>query len=211
MAKKQTQHSSVADMVRNLSEDQAFADDFDKRLRSRQLIKALMVLRNCAALSQQELAGKLGCTQGKISKLESNADADIRFGDLVNYTDATGHEIRIFFVPKKQTVVDEVTMHAFVIKRLLHRLVELAGDDKEMVKIVQRYLNEAAFNLCRVVEIAASELPSLTEESPHPFQVELPEAEECGSSSPKEQRPAGRASAIDVPGNRRPRTAAATA
>src|SRR4051812_28433910 len=92
--KKRTQHRSVPDMVRNLSEDRAFAEEFAKRLSGRQLIEALTVLRSCAGLSQQELAEKLGCTQSKVSKLESSNDADIRFGDLVDFTGAVGHEMR---------------------------------------------------------------------------------------------------------------------
>lgn len=176
--KKRTQHSSVADMVRRLSEDRAFADEFEKRLSRRQLIKMLTMLRSRANLSQQELAEKLECTQSKVSKLESSEDADIRFGDLVDYIGAVDHEMRIFLVPKGQTVVDEVKLYAFVIKRLLHRLVQLAGEDKEMVKGVERFLSEAAFNLVRVVGIAALELPPLMKETPVPIQVEAPDVED---------------------------------
>src|SRR5262245_48095075 len=114
--KKRTQHSSVSDMVRDLSEDQAFVEEFEKRLSARKLIKALTVLRTRAGLSQQELAEKLECTQSKVSKLESSADADIRFGDLLDYTGAVGYEMRLLLVPKGQKIVDEVKMHAFIIK-----------------------------------------------------------------------------------------------
>jgi transcriptional regulator with XRE-family HTH domain len=181
--KKQIQHSSVADMVRSLSEDRAFADEFEKRLSRRQLIKILTILRSRANLSQQELAEKLKCTQSKVSKLESSDDADIRFGDLVNYAEAVDHKMRIFLMPKGQTIVAEVKMHAFAIKHLLHRLVQLAGDDKEMAKGVARFLDEAAFNLIRFVEIAASKLPPLMEETPFRLQVEAPAIEKDSSAA----------------------------
>src|SRR5579875_602726 len=100
--KKQIQYSSVADMVRSLSEDRAFADEFEKRLSRRQLIKILTILRSRANLSQQELAEKLKCTQSKVSKLENSDDTDIRFGDLMDYVEAVDHEMRIFLVPKRQ-------------------------------------------------------------------------------------------------------------
>ena len=70
--KKRTQHNSVSDMVQSLSEDRAFAEEFERRVAGRQLIKILTVLRTKAGLSQQQLAEKLGCTQSKVSKLESS-------------------------------------------------------------------------------------------------------------------------------------------
>lgn len=185
--KKPTQHSSVSDMVRDLSEDRAFAEEFAKRLSERQLIKVLTVLRTRAGLSQQELAEKLECTQSKVSKLESSNDADVRLGDLVNYTGAVGYEMRVFFVPKGQKIVDEVKIHAFVIRRLLDRMVQLAGDDGVMIKAAARFLGEAAFNLTRFVEEAAAGLPLLPEEPSLPLQVEAPEVEEESGGQEKTQ------------------------
>jgi transcriptional regulator with XRE-family HTH domain len=176
--KKPTHHSSVSAMVRKLSEDRAFAEEFAQRLAERQLIKVLTVLRTRAGLSQQELAEVLGCTQSKVSKLESSNDADVRLGDLVNYTGAVGYEMRVFFVPKGQRTVDEVKTHAFLIRRLLDRLVQLAGQDGVMIKAAARFLGEAAFNLTRLVEEAAAGLPPLPEEPSLPLQVEAPEVEE---------------------------------
>jgi transcriptional regulator with XRE-family HTH domain len=165
-------------MVRNLSEDRAFADEFAKRLSNRQLVKVLTVLRTQAGLSQKELAEKLACTQSKVSKLESGDDADIRFGDVLAYTSAVSHEMRIFLVPKGQKIVDEVKMHAFIIKRLLDRMVQLAGEDGAMTKAVADFLGEAAFNLIRIVGKAAARLPALPEEPALPLQVEAPEVED---------------------------------
>src|SRR5262249_37177748 len=82
-----------------------------------------------------------------------------------------------FLVPKGQTIVDEVKMYAFVIKRLLDCLVCLAGNDRTMVRGVERFLMEAQFNLGRFVEGAAANLPRLTREFPHPLQVEAPDVE----------------------------------
>jgi transcriptional regulator with XRE-family HTH domain len=182
-ANKQPQYRNVADMVRNLSDDQAFADEFMQRLTGRQFIKALTVLRTRAGLSQQELAEKLECTQSKVSKLESGADADIRFGDLVSYTGAVGHEMRILLVPKGLKLVDEVKVHALLIKRLLDKMVQLAGRDGTMTGAVAAFLEEAAFNLTRIVKKAAATLPALPEHPAVPLQVEAPELEE-------EERPA---------------------
>src|SRR5262249_34208518 len=41
-----------------------------------------------------------------------------------------------------RNIVDEVKMHAFRIKRLLHRLVDLVGDDDDIRKGVEKFLVE---------------------------------------------------------------------
>jgi len=176
-------------MVRNLSDDREFADAFSKRLSGRCLIKILTVLRTREGLSQAELADKLGCKQSKVSKMESGDDADLRFGDLVNFTGAVGHEMRILLVPEGQSLVDEVKMHAFIIKRFLDRLVSLAGEDNEIVEGVADFLEEATFNLTRMVKKAAAALPPLPEEPPRLLQVDAPEVEE---EPVRPRRPASR-------------------
>jgi predicted XRE-type DNA-binding protein len=180
--KKNSQHNSVSEMVQALSDDQTFADEFAKRVSDRQLIKVLTVLRTQAGLSQKELAAKLNCTQSKVSKLESGCDADLGFGDVIDYTQAVEHEMRIFLVPKGQRIVDDVKMHAFIIKRLLDRLVQMVGHDGVMIKAAADFLGETAFNLTRYVQSSAAGLPALPEGPAHPLQVEAPEIEEDDSS-----------------------------
>jgi ribosome-binding protein aMBF1 (putative translation factor) len=93
-------YGSVLDMVRDLSDDQEFLAAFERRLERRYLVKRLCVLRARAGMSQQQLADKLGCTQSKISKFESSDDADLRFGDMVEYAAAVNHELRLLLVSR---------------------------------------------------------------------------------------------------------------
>jgi transcriptional regulator with XRE-family HTH domain len=167
-------------MVRDLSETPGFADEFEKQLAGRRLIQQLLILRARAGLSQQEVAEKLACTQSKVSKLETSADADISFGDLVGYTAAVGHEMRLFLVPKGLKLADEVKMHAFSIRRLLDRMVQLAGDDGTMTAAVATFLTEAALNFVDMVTKAATALPTTAGESASPLQVQAVEMEAEG-------------------------------
>jgi len=97
-------YASVTDMVRDLlADDPDFVAEFEQGLAERQLVKALAVLRNLACLSQKELADRMGCGQPKVSKIENGVDADVRFGDVIAYLTATGHEVRIGFVPAGAT------------------------------------------------------------------------------------------------------------
>jgi len=83
-----------------LSDDPDFVTEFETRLSNRQLVKSLSVIRARAKLSQQELASRMGCSQSKISKIESGIDSDLRFGDIEAYLKATSHEAKICVVPQ---------------------------------------------------------------------------------------------------------------
>jgi transcriptional regulator with XRE-family HTH domain len=88
-------------MVRETSDDDggAFADALEERLRCRGILKDLMVLRASRGLSQGDVAAKMGCTQSRISKLESSTDADLSLGDLAGYASAVGFRAKVVLVP----------------------------------------------------------------------------------------------------------------
>ena len=176
---KQTRYKSVPEMVASLSDDRDFSVQLSQRLADRELIKTLTILRTQENLTQSDVAKKLGCKQGKISKLESSRDEDACFGDLVKYTEAVGHEIRLFLVPKGQAAIDEVKTHAFMIERQLKKLVESAAGDPVMTEGVLCFLKEAAVNLVRLVEKSAAALGPLPEPPARTLQVvAFEEAEE---------------------------------
>jgi len=184
-------------MVRETSGDRSFADEFDKRISARRLVKVLCTLRAAAGLTQQELAVKLGCTQSKISKLESGSDAELRFGDIVAYSQACGCSLSMFFARGRPTLVEQVKQHALAIKRLLCRLAQLAGDDGVMVKAVATFCNEAAFNLVNFVQEAAASLPDLPGETTEGVRIEAPGAdEECDFPDEDGTGPAGSGAAL---------------
>src|SRR6185369_3308361 len=90
-----TQYPSVADMVRGLSNDKAFAEDVVKEIEARNILRQLMALRAAQGLSQEDIAEKIKCTQSRVSKLESANDIDLRIGDLQEYADALGYQVEI--------------------------------------------------------------------------------------------------------------------
>jgi hypothetical protein len=96
----------------------------------------------------------------------------------MDYAGAVGYDMRIFLVPRGQRLVDEVKMHAFVIKRLLDRIVHLAGEDGAITEAVANFLEEAAFNLIGIVSKAAATLPALADEPALPLQVEASPGDE---------------------------------
>jgi DNA-binding Xre family transcriptional regulator len=93
MAKKR--YSSVVEMARELTEDDAFADDLAQRLDRKRVVRTLLALRAAKNLSQKDIADRMGCTRGRISKLESSIDDDLRLGDLEAYTKALGLNVTL--------------------------------------------------------------------------------------------------------------------
>jgi transcriptional regulator with XRE-family HTH domain len=151
--------TDVRQMVREMSEDQGFADDFSKRLAQRQIVKQMQALRAAAGMSQQDIAEKLQCTQGRVSKLERGTDADLRFSDFFAYADALGLDARLVISKKGRTAVDGVKYHAFAIKRLLDELAHLAMRDEVIANGVSRFYEEAAINLINMLNDSAEKLP----------------------------------------------------
>lgn len=167
---------SVAELVRSLADDTEFADDLAARIQGRQFVKALAVARNCAGLSQKDLADKMGCNQPKISKIENGADADVAFGDLAAYAAACGRELRIAILPTGMTLADEVQYHAAIIRGLLHRAARPTGDDGAAASGVAGFLEAAAANLAKLTESAAGLLPDGPQQPARPVTVDAPSA-----------------------------------
>lgn len=99
-------YTSVAAMVRATVDDPGFADEFEQRSADRRLVRALAALRASQQLTQAEIALRMGCTQAKVSKLESSDDADLSVGDVLAYARAVGHNVRIVIGPSSGLQVE---------------------------------------------------------------------------------------------------------
>ena len=201
MAKKK-RHNNVSQMVRELSENKAFADDFEEQLERRQVVKGLMASRASLGLSQKDIADFLGCTQSRVSKLENGNDADLHLNDLAGYAAALGYDVTIAFTPKNWTAADEVKYHAFCIKKLLSLMTDLVAGDQSIGQGVLSFFQEAKHSLGKIVQssvrtlvamLRASDrqLPLFPEEHSHPIRMEKREItpdESCESSDSHHKR-----------------------
>lgn len=170
-----TSYPSVKAMAADLlGDDPEFVAALEAQLRERQLVKSLAVVRARAGLSQAELADKLGCSQSKVSKMESGLDADVKFGEFGAVLDATGYRAKVLVFPAGGTLADEVESHAREIKHLLDKLVAIAGTDGVMVSAVADFIDEAAVNLLRFVTNAAQSLPNCPQRPNPAVEVETP-------------------------------------
>lgn len=78
-------------------EDAAVRDRLDALSAQTRLVQELTLMRTRAGLTQAQLAAKMGCTQGRISKIESSLDADLTIGIVQAYASATFSEMELTF------------------------------------------------------------------------------------------------------------------
>ena len=161
-------YASVQELTRHISEDAEFPRQLEETLRRKKLVKKLMALRAAKDVSQQEMADKLGCSQSRISKLESCEDADWRLGDLRDYLGAMELEISLTIAPRDWSAADQVKFHAFQISDCLKRLVEVAqtSPDQSIRDGIQKFHVEALVNLMKFVVESAQNLPNMTIDTP---------------------------------------------
>lgn len=134
------QFKNVNELIQSLSEDESFKKDAIKQISENGVGKFLSFLRCNHRLTQKELADKIGCSQGRISKIESSKDDALSMKDFIDYGNALGLEVEIGFRSKNMKWVDMVKYHAFQMQKYLNRIVRVAKEDKA--------LEEGALNFC---------------------------------------------------------------
>jgi transcriptional regulator with XRE-family HTH domain len=181
--------ASAAELLRGVEGAEEIVDALQKRIAQRQIIKHLMALRASKGLSQKDIATVFGCTQSKISKLESGIDDDLKLGDLESYLAALGLEPSLVLKKKGHTIVDEIKYHWSCLGHALNKLLGLAHRDPDIAVNVGKFSNEVAFNyLARIFdfinglpEIAKTEAPSFRIVM-HDVSGDCPEIEESPDS-----------------------------
>jgi transcriptional regulator with XRE-family HTH domain len=137
-------YDSVSDLVRDVTDDQTFADAVDREIDDQRMATVLFLMRNREGLTQTELAERMGCTQSRVSKLERASLSSISVKDLMEYANALGADLNI--VLQKMDAASMVKHHFFQIKKHLDKIRELAGDDPEMVAGAKKFYDEWLVN-----------------------------------------------------------------
>jgi transcriptional regulator with XRE-family HTH domain len=146
------QYKSVEELINDLSEDDAFKRKVSAKLAANKLSKLLSAIRCKNNLTQKQLAEKIGCWQGTISKIESSDDDDLSIKDLRNYAKALGLGLAISF-PEKKTVryTDRVKFHALQMQRYLQMIADTAKGDAAIVAGAEDFHVEALYNVNKLI------------------------------------------------------------
>lgn len=184
-------HANVVEMARNLGYDQAFTNDLAAHLNHRRLVHTLTAMRAAKGLTQQDIAAKIGCTQGRISKMETSEDAGLSFGAITEYARAIGLRVEITLTGEGATAIDRIRHHASCIKRLTDDLAHLALTDETIAEGVSRF-DEAASNLLRMLQDSAKTLPPLADEFTPVAIVETRGVDDSEETQPGKGKPSKR-------------------
>ena len=151
--------SNVNEMVKAISKDSTFKNEFEKEFNAKKVVRMLASSRAARGLTQSDLAKKIGCGQPRISKIENGRDDQLKIQDIVDYARALDLQVSAVFNPKKESAVEEIKHHAFEIKNRLEHLAELAKKDEAIYEGVSGFYGEAFFNMLKIFEHAVGKLP----------------------------------------------------
>ena len=147
------QYGSIKDMIQDSDVDEGFRKKALKRIDNSRISKFLLVLRCKNGFTQKKLAKKLGCTQSRISKIETSSDNEISIKDLVDYGKALNLKLEIGYRKPDIKIVDLIKYHASKINYYLEKLVIIAEENKNdsIYKGIKNFMKEAHINLNAIV------------------------------------------------------------
>jgi len=154
------QFRNVGELLDELTDDEPLKSAVRQGVASRQVISQLVSLRASEDLSQADIARELGCTQSRISKLESGVDAELRLGDIEGYARALGRRPQITLLKAGATLMDQVKVHAFQILDCLEKIATLSNGDPEMERSAVHAHLETLANMARLIGTSTASIPS---------------------------------------------------
>ena len=163
--------NNISELLKKVGIDKDTIEKTEKEIRKKSLSKFLFALRCEHNLTQNQLAKKVGCTQSKISKLESAFDKEITVQDLLNYAKALNLQLEIGYRSKTVKIVDLIKYHAFRIKYYLETLAKLANGDESLTPPILKFHEEALFNIVKFITESGSKL-KISEKKSHSIPME---------------------------------------
>ena len=159
--KTKKRYKSVSDLVESLTDDVEFKEELEQETNTQSMAKTLFAMRCAQGITQAEMAKRVGCTQGRLSKLEHSDNDSIKLGDLTAYAEALALNVSISF-HKEVSAVESVKYHAFQIKKHLDHLAKLAYRDDQIFIGVKDFYNEYLFNIIKLFKESAENLPKVS-------------------------------------------------
>ncbi len=151
-------YNSVTEMIKDTSSSEEFSDKVLSEIGERSISKFLFASRCKHNLTQKDLAEKIGCTQGRISKIESSYNGEISVKDLLDYGKALNLQLEIGYRTPSTKIVDLIKYHAFKIKNYLNQLTTLAKDDRDLNRAIDMFHKEVLLNMSKIIATSALNL-----------------------------------------------------
>lgn len=151
-------YRSVASLLQERNAAPELQDQIRELAGETKVTRQLACMRMLAGITQEEMAAKLGVTQGCISKWESGLDEELTLKVIADYARHTDERIGIS-LGKPMTHVEAVKAYAFGLRDRLRALAGIAKDDSQLEQSIQAFFGEAFFNLLDIFEKCQKELP----------------------------------------------------
>jgi transcriptional regulator with XRE-family HTH domain len=151
-------YSSVTDLMKGEEVTQEVQQKVAELKSETSVTEQLAALRQCACITQAQMAKHLGVSQGTISKIESGRDEDLTLAVIRAYSQYTGQRVGLVF-GKPMTHVEAVKNYAFGIKHHLTALAGLANLDEELEREISGFFGEAFFNLLTILSRCNGQMP----------------------------------------------------
>lgn len=168
---KETKATSASAFLADMFESEVDKKELQDRLVERRVVSKLAAIRAAKNVTQKDMAHAMGCTQGRISKLESGVDADLRISDIVAYAKRLDVDFTLMFSDRGKSLAQQIKSHAFSIRSAFLKLVELAHKDNLIAKGVAQLHFEAFQNLNRFLSETAEKLPVSVEDGKPYLQI----------------------------------------
>ena len=158
--------ASAKNLVEGIT-DAEFVSDLDQTLTNRKTARRLSALRVLKKVSQAEVAKAMGCTQSKVSKLESSDDDRWTIEDMRSYSKAIGFKTHLGIIPLDLKPTEEVKALTFAIKNRMESLTDLAKCDEEIAVGVSNFFYEIFVNFGSIFTKVADQIPPRADGSKH--------------------------------------------
>lgn len=159
-------YKDVKEMIKDISQDASFNNKLSKEIDDKRISKFLFYLRCKHNLTQKQMADKIGCTQSKISKIESAYNKDLSVQDLLDYGKILNLQLEVGFRHPSVKIVDLIKYHVFKIKHLFDQLTELAKDDEDLNIAIAKFHVEAGWNITKIIKTSFSKLDIIKKRLP---------------------------------------------
>jgi transcriptional regulator with XRE-family HTH domain len=156
---------SVAEMLATLGDPEG-AQQLSQAMQARVILDLLVHERLRQNKSQKEMADLMGCTQGRISKLENGTDESISVGDAQQYARKLNCEIQFGMRKVDESPADEIRFLSSGIKQRLQGFLK-SGVNFETTELIVENLTAAIEHFEKLL---ASSIQKLQKSDKNPLQ-----------------------------------------
>jgi DNA-binding Xre family transcriptional regulator len=161
-------YATSLDLAKDLFGDE-IVQEMANHANATAFISALEEIRVTKDLSQRDLAKRIGWSHSKLHRFESSPDANLRWGDIVEYCKALDFDLTITFADHDIPAATNIKHHVLAIKKQLDTLVAIASsqnDDPTIVNKIHQFYGEVLLNFLTNFTDNHQRLPPIITPSP---------------------------------------------